>query len=886
MTHKLAGIGLVLGVTIFSPRPGVVNEPPVDADVPPAPLNARAAHGDFDGDGCMDIGLKSHDGTWYIDACHNGYGGAWDAAHFMYGDASVTPVPADYDGDGKTDLAIKDTDGMWAIDYAANGFGAFDARHHGYGHADAVPVPADYDGDGKADLAVKDAGGMWGIDWAGNGFVGWDDQKWGYGGAAWKAVPANYDGDVGPNGKPRADRAVKTNAGEWKIDYSNNGYGGEFCIRDRCFKAQWDVQLAGYGPEDAVPVPADYDQDGYADLAVKDSTHWRIDRRSTGYGAWDEQHRFTGGYLTFAIPGKFNLNPSPFIQWLDLAIHSYATGYSLIDLRSSGIGVWDQQVDNPHRPPVSHPQAPRITATRVRGPDGLQPYQDRHYQLQIGQKYTVEVDIKAGATPDYAGGLAINPALNVPASLRINDRLGGTSHVTITNSHTRRFSIVCSEPGSFPLGFEIRDGVSYANPDHGVRVSCRGPGPGIIRGRVTRRACLPSPSAGCGRPGHRDAHYSVGTEPGLEPIPGATIAIVGAGVSTVRMADSSGRWSATVPVDVPLTVSIARPGFSETMAFNVRVPGGASGGLELDTPLEESFAALTAKGMRYTTYLDYSRGRTLIHVVRMTTSSATLKSIQSTVVSSNPVKLKALVHTAQELGPDWPVVMNAGLFEDLPLTGTPIGYLYSEDHASSGYVRSLVPAECDLGFPCTKNLVPMLTVRGTGLNQRVRIVWDSERDFLTTSSQWNQVDGVPLWDNAPRDRASDVSYALQCGNQDPLYRADTGAIAEEAHPEWASTAIGISGSTVYLVVVDGEGIWGGNGASGHQLGLFFRDKLRAEAMLFDSGISTELVLWGGNGARRVNTLTGEDQAYDIDPYRHVVASDAGVGNYLKAGAQP
>ena len=97
---------------------------------------------------------------------------------------------------------------------------------------------------------------------------------------------------------------------------------------------------------------------------------------------------------------------------------------------------------------MSNLRAPRITATRVRGPNGLQPLQNGHYQLRIGQKYTVEVDIKKGATPDYLGGVAVNPALNVPASLKINDRSGATNHVPITSDHVRRFSIVCSELGS------------------------------------------------------------------------------------------------------------------------------------------------------------------------------------------------------------------------------------------------------------------------------------------------------------------------------------------------------------------------------------------------------------------------------------------------------
>lgn len=904
----LSAIGVACAVVGCSSQPSVTADADVTTTVSMAPVNAKPAYGDFDGDGCTDIGVKSDDGNWYIDECKNGFGGPWDHVFFNYGDASATPVPADYDGDNKTDLAVKTAAGVWSIDYAWNGFGELDEHHYGYGYSDAIPVPADYDGDGKADLSVKDSSGLWAIDYAADRFVGWNDMRWGYGGADWIAVPANYDGDVGLLGKPRADRAVKTDAGEWKIDNSSNGYGHTTCYFFGCVVRQWDRQLTGYGYANAVPVPADYDRDGSADLAIKDDAYWRIDRSSNGYGYWDDQHAVSGGWQTVAIPGTFQpIPPGPYFRsWLDLAVHSYSYGYSLIDLRYNGIALpWDHQIDNPNRPPVPDLAAPRIIATRVRGPLGLAPFVNGHYQLRIGQKYTIEVQIDPRAIAGYQAGLIFNPDLLWPmelrssldpASLLINDRRLTTPFV-VAGHETRRSSVVCSEPGSFPVGFVLYDSetkMTY-NADHGVRVNCRGPGGGVITGRVTERTCLPRGSTGCGRPGQENAHYSVGPEQvgtganQVAAISGATVEITYPGHTITVPSDANGNWDATVPANVPLAVTVSKPGFASTIAVNVRVPGGANGGLELFTPLEDDFDALIAKGMLYTTYVDYSRGRTVIHVVRMSSSVATLKTLRSTIVRTNPVKLQSLFSTAQAQGISWPVVMNGGLFQDVPvLTGVPWGYFLSLD---SGFVGSLVPPFCDtapMGSPvCTKELVPMLTMDGNGTNQRIRIVWDTERDFASsTSTQWNKVGGIPLWDNAPRDGVSDVLYALQCGNQDPLYRADTGAIAQETHPEWAATSIGVSGSLVYLVVVDGEGIWGGNGASGNQLGEFFRDTLHAEGMLFDSGISTELVLWGANGPRRVNTLTGEGAEYQSDPYSHVSPSDAGVGTYVIAGRLP
>jgi hypothetical protein len=93
-----------------------------------------------------------------------------------------------------------------------------------------------------------------------------------------------------------------------------------------------------------------------------------------------------------------------------------------------------------------------------------------------------------------------------------------------------------------------------------------------------------------------------------------------------------------------------------------------------------------------------------------------------------------------------------------------------------------------------------------------------------------------------------------------------------------------------LVVADGEGVMGGNGATGNQLAHFFRDVLKATAALgLDSGLSTEMILKGAGGLRHVNTLTGEDATIQIDPYREVLPELKGtfgsVANYLMATPQ-
>jgi len=144
---------------------------------------------------------------------------------------------------------------------------------------------------------------------------------------------------------------------------------------------------------------------------------------------------------------------------------------------------------------------------------------------------------------------------------------------------------------------------------------------------------------------------------------------------------------------------------------------------------------------------------------------------------------------------------------------------------------------------------PILVISGMAANQAIGIV-ESEADFFSeTSSQWSQVlpgpwvtETFPVWDVAPRDGRSDVDFALQCWPTLLLSGAvmargqvssDPGSL-DFAFPR---TAVGVGppnplrpGTVVWLVVADGEGVNGGNGATFNQLAELFRDVLGARAV--------------------------------------------------------
>ncbi|HOC17804.1 MAG TPA: FG-GAP-like repeat-containing protein [Vicinamibacterales bacterium] len=232
-------------------------------------------HADYDGDGVLDAAVwRPSSGTWFI---LRSAGSPQMQVQWGSGNSRDVPLPADYDGDGRADLAVwRPATGTWFILRSSGGYQRSSALVVRWGAATDQPVPADYDGDGRADLAVWRPGtGTWWILTSTSGFRTEDRLAvaWGSGRLLDVPVPADYDGDG------RADLAVwRPGTGTWWILQSADGYSADAQVHVR-----W-----GLGSLDDVPVPADYDGDGRADLAVwrPGPGTWYFLWSATGYSTW------------------------------------------------------------------------------------------------------------------------------------------------------------------------------------------------------------------------------------------------------------------------------------------------------------------------------------------------------------------------------------------------------------------------------------------------------------------------------------------------------------------------------------------------------------------------------------------------------------------------
>ena len=86
--------------------------------------------------------------------------------------------------------------------------------------------------------------------------------------------------------------------------------------------------------------------------------------------------------------------------------------------------------------------------------------------------------------------------------------------------------------------------------------------------------------------------------------------------------DDKGFWSIAGATGGPHRIVVVKLGFSPAEAVNVRVPpfGLPAAGIQVDTALEPSFLLQT--GVTYKTFIDYSRGRTILHVVTVDVTRA------------------------------------------------------------------------------------------------------------------------------------------------------------------------------------------------------------------------------------------------------------------------
>ena len=216
-------------------------------------------------------------------------------------------VPADVDGDGLADPVVyRPSTGFWYALSSSFGY------HYGlsiavpWGSSTMFPMPGDFDGDNMMDLGLYDPGGLFGAAPAGNWNVLYSSGAYGHGTRSSYAFPTdayNYRPQNVPlmadfNADNRPDFVTwRPDTGEWSVRVTDFRFreklpdnflsGGEY-------NGRWQWGLPG-----DIPVPADYDGDRFADLAVwRPSTGvWYIRRSSDNYNF--------GAPLTFqwGLPG-------------------------------------------------------------------------------------------------------------------------------------------------------------------------------------------------------------------------------------------------------------------------------------------------------------------------------------------------------------------------------------------------------------------------------------------------------------------------------------------------------------------------------------------------------------------------------------------------------
>lgn len=197
---------------------------------------------------------------------------------------------ADFDHDGKADYTVFRAD---SNTWYCETSGPADSTAVRWGNSTDVLVPADYDGDGRTDVATwRPSNGVWYIQNSGDG--GALLVKWGmttmHPTGGLPDVPVAADYD----GDGSADLAIfRPDTGEWWILPSSADFDEKRAVVFR------------WGKLGDIPVEADYDGDGRADFAIFRSmeNRWYIHESSSGK---TRVHAFGLAGLDTLVPADYS----------------------------------------------------------------------------------------------------------------------------------------------------------------------------------------------------------------------------------------------------------------------------------------------------------------------------------------------------------------------------------------------------------------------------------------------------------------------------------------------------------------------------------------------------------------------------------------------------